>query len=119
MPIKLEFGGIKLTGDVEHPSSEQDRSEGSGTVRIGLIGDFRGRGTGGTVEPSTILSGRRCHRVDRDNLDQVLARLAPVLSLKFPGAEGEPVALKFGELDDFHPDRLLAHASVFSNLRSL
>ena len=119
MPIKLEFGSIKLTGDVEHQPSEPDRSEGSRTVRIGLIGDFRGRGTGGTVEPGAILSGRRWQRVDRDNLDQVLARLAPVLSLKIPGAEGEPIALSFGELDDFHPDRLLAHAPVFANLQSL
>ena len=67
MPIKLEFGKIELTGDVEHKPSEPDRSEGSRSVRIGLIGDFRGRGTGGTVEPGAILSGRRCHRVDRDN----------------------------------------------------
>ena len=119
MPIKLEFGGIELTGDVEHQPSEPDRSEGPRAVRIGVIGDFRGRGTardgraGCTPWPDV-----DCHRVDRDNLDRGPGRLAPVLSLTLPGAEGTPIVLTFRELDDFHPDRILAHAEVFAHLQS-
>ena len=119
MPIRVEFGNVELTGDVENQHSGAARHAGPGAVRIGLIGDFRGRARGGTIEPGSPPGGSRCHRIDRDNFDQVLARLAPVLSLSLPGGEGKPIALSFGELDDFHPDRLLAHAPVFATLQSL
>ena len=59
MPIKLEFGGIELTGDVEHQPSEPDRSEGSRTVRIGVIADLRGRGQAGRSSRVQPLAGRR------------------------------------------------------------
>ena len=49
MPIKVEFGGIGLTGDAQRDPSAVRRPE-SGSVRIGVIGDFRGRGTRGPVE---------------------------------------------------------------------
>lgn len=119
MPVKLEFGGVELSGDLERQPSREARSDGSRAIRIGLIGDFRGRGARGSVEPGTILSDRRCHRIDRDTLDHVLARLAPVLSLRLPGGDDAPIDLSFGELDDFEPDRLLAHAPVFARLSSI
>ncbi len=117
MPIKIVFGGIELTGEVQRQPSEAARAE-SASVRIGLIGDFRGRGIRGPVESGRALAGRRCHRVDRDNLDAVLARLGVKLSLTFPADERTPTVLTFGELDDFHPDRLLARAEVFAALRA-
>ncbi|MBV8126392.1 MAG: hypothetical protein JO114_01860, partial [Planctomycetaceae bacterium] len=49
MPINLEFGGIELTGDPQRQPFETTRKE-EGSVRIGVIGDFRGRGTRAPVE---------------------------------------------------------------------
>src|SRR5262245_45701458 len=109
MPIKFEFSGIELTGDVRSAPSEVERRE-STPVRIGLIGDFRGRGKRGPVESGRDLAGRRLYRVDRDNLDSVLARLDVSLSLTLPADDQTPIVLTFRELDDFHPDRLLARA---------
>jgi type VI secretion system protein ImpC len=117
MPIKLEFGGIELTGDLQPQPSGAARA-GSGAVRIGLIGDFRGRGSHGPIESGSTLAGRRGHRVDRDDLDAVLSRLGVALSLTLPADPARPIRLAFRELDDFHPDRLLARADVFAALRA-
>jgi type VI secretion system protein ImpC len=117
MPIKVQFGGVELTGDAqEQPAGA--RRPGPGTVRIGVIGDFRGRGARGPVESGRALAGRRCLRVDRDDLDAVLARLGVELTLTLPVAGGTPIVLPFHELDDFHPDRILARAEVFTALRA-
>ena len=116
MPINLEFGGIELTGDPQRqPSTSMRDAEGS--VRIGVIGDFRGRGTRAPVELTHTQAERCLLPVDRDNLDEVLARLCPELSLTLPGAEGTPLVLTFREVDDFHPDRILARAEVFAALQ--
>jgi len=117
MPIKVEFGGIELTDDTQRQPSEARRA-GSGSVRIGVIGDFRGRGTRGPVESGRALAGRRCLRVDRDDLDAVLAQLGVELTLTLPAAGSTPILLTFRELDDFHPDRILARAEVFAALRA-
>lgn len=66
--------------------------------RILILGDF-GAPTGRPVT------------VDRDNFDDVIARLG--VSLKLPVA-GE---IRFGSLDDFHPDRLYARLDAFRALR--
>ena len=117
MPIKVEFGGINLTGDTQGEPFAVRRPE-SGPVRIGVIGDFRGRGTRGPVESGRALAGRRCLAIDRDNFDAVMARMGVELTLTLPSGGDTPVALKFRELDDFHPDRILAKAEVFAALRA-
>ncbi|MGH7470216.1 MAG: type VI secretion system contractile sheath domain-containing protein [Longimicrobiales bacterium] len=76
---------------------------------IAVLGDFRGAGsTSDYGDWQPIL-------VDRDNVDEVMARLSP--GLRFRMTSGEQAseqsvneaqfALQFKELDDFHPDRLL------------
>jgi type VI secretion system protein ImpC len=74
--------------------------------RILVAGDFSG-GSG---------RNRRPIEIDRDNFDQVLALLAPAVRLNFGSVEA-PVT--FQELDDFHPDRLLARLPLFQQLREL
>jgi type VI secretion system ImpC/EvpB family protein len=117
MPIKVEFGGPELTGHVQRQPSAPLRTE-PGAVRMGVIGDFRGQGPRGPVESGRALAGRRCHRIDRDNLDVVLAQVGAELALTLPGVEPTPIVLTFGELDDFHPDRILGRAEVFAALRA-
>ena len=62
-----------------------------------LLGDFSGR-VNRRVRDG--LAGRRPVPVDRDNLDDVIASCA--VGLDLPGAR-----LRFRELEDFHPDRIL------------
>ncbi|MGH9665486.1 MAG: type VI secretion system contractile sheath domain-containing protein, partial [Bryobacteraceae bacterium] len=49
--------------------------------------------------------------VDRDNFDDVIARLGVTLTLPVAGE------IRFASLDDFHPDRLYARLEVFRALR--
>ncbi len=86
--------------------------------RIALLGDWSGRGSRGVVEPGGAIAARQPHRVDRDDLDEVLSDLAPHLVLRL-GAEGSPVTLRFAALEDFHPDQLYARLPVFQALREL
>ncbi len=57
-------------------------------------------------------------KVDRDNFDDVLARLAP--SLQWTGRDAESsISLRFTEIDDFHPDRVLERSGTFDALKKL
>ena len=54
--------------------------------------------------------------IDRDNFDEVLSLFGPELNLEFAKA---PLAIRFRELDDFHPDRLFERLPPFQSLRNL
>jgi type VI secretion system protein ImpC len=56
--------------------------------------------------------------VDRDNLDEVLARFRPSLSLAGIHPDGSKVEIQFEALDDFHPDRLYDRLELFETLRA-
>jgi type VI secretion system protein ImpC len=86
-------------------------------MRLLLLGDFSGRAAGvaddAATEPPWVL-----HRVDIDNLDQVVHRIAPRVPL--PASAGTPAAmLDIESLDDFHPDRLAERVELCSRLIDL
>jgi type VI secretion system protein ImpC len=83
--------------------------------RIGIFGDFSGRTNWGIIDPA--LDNRRPLLVDRDNLDEVLAKLKVEIKLPILGKESAPVTIGFSELDDFHPDSLFERLEVFEALR--
>jgi type VI secretion system protein ImpC len=85
--------------------------------QIAVLGDFSGRANRGVVETGAKLSGRKPIRIDRDNFDEVMARLNVGLRLPVPGDDQAGVVLQFKELDDFHPDRIFAHSPVFQSLK--
>jgi type VI secretion system protein ImpC len=80
--------------------------------RIAVLGDFSGRANRGIVESGGVLAGRKAIRVDRDDLDDAVARLAPRLTL----ATEPPLSLAFERLDDFHPDSLYESLPIFARL---
>jgi len=84
----------------------QSKGRRRGPMRLLVVGDFSGR----AAAERPALSGRPTQRVDLDNLDRVMARLAPRVN----GALGE---IEFSQLDDFHPDALYARLDVFKALR--
>lgn len=84
-------------------------------MRILLCGDFSGRGGRGLNDAES-LATRPVLRIDLDNLDAVLTRLA--LTVEVP-ADGETLAIGFASLDDFHPDRLFDRLDLFSHPRAL
>jgi len=89
------------------------RPEAETPFRVAILGDFSGRANLGLLESGDSLASRRALLVDRDNFDSVLAKLAPRLELT-PGGEGDLcISLSFGNLDDFHPDRLFEQVQIF------
>jgi type VI secretion system protein ImpC len=107
----FNFGEINIAVD---GNTLQERPEPEAPFHVLVLGDFSGRGR---RSPKTPLTARKPLLVDRDNFDEVLARVHPELQLDF-GNE-ECVALQFSELDDFHPDRLFERVAMFGKLREL
>ncbi len=107
MEIDLRFG---------RPPAPVRRPEGC-PMRLLLLGDFSGRHAraagGAATLPLWVL-----HRVDIDNLDQVVRRIAPQVPL--PAQAGaHTTMLDIESLDDFHPDHLVQRVGVFRQLLDL
>jgi len=87
--------------------------------RILILGDFSGRENRQVFESGAALTGRRAVEVDRDNLDEVMARMQPEIRLQFTGSENDAMTIRFAELDDFHPDRLYQQLEIFEAIREI
>ena len=98
------FASVEI--DVGEETQEIPRPEPDTPFRILVAGNFSG-GSG---------RNRRAIHVDRDNFDDVLARMAPALRLEFGTVE---VPMAFREIEDFHPDRIFEQLAPFKALRGL
>src|SRR3954447_11507613 len=96
---------------------KRDRAAPGPAFRLALLGDFSGRAGAGVVETGDALAKRKALKVDVDNLDQVVERLAPkgVVGMGDAGAITVPIK----SLDDFHPDQLVENLEIFEQLLDL
>ena len=78
-------------------------------MRIALLGDFSGRGS----PRASQLANRKPIRIDRDNFEQILAKLNVTLALPLADSTDPALTLHFRELDDFLPDRLFQQVQGF------
>ena len=84
---------------------------------VGVLGDFSGQPT----EPLKPLKDRKFIQIDRDNFDDVLARMTPGLqirvanTLKGDGSE-MPVSLKFSKMDDFEPAAIVEQVPALQKM---
>src|SRR5271166_409740 len=92
-------GRINFEFSLGKPSGAATARRDDHPMRLALLGDFGGTGT------RTSLGVRPMHRIDVDNLDTVLRRVAPQLMLDVAGRQ---CRFAVESLRDFHPDRLLA-----------
>ncbi|MBA4178147.1 MAG: hypothetical protein C0505_16560 [Leptothrix sp. (in: Bacteria)] len=90
------------------PNPRPAPREDAAPMRLLLLGDFSAR----PAAERPALASRPTHRVDVDNLDDVLRRLAPRL-------EGSGGVIGFETLEDFHPDELFRRLPVFASLRQM
>jgi type VI secretion system ImpC/EvpB family protein/type VI secretion system ImpB/VipA family protein len=119
MPAHIEFdmllrrnrpGQARPGGQEEAEQDDQPER-----FRVLVLGDFSGR----AADAPTPWRDGALQRVDFDNFDTVLSRMAPALALHLPGSEGAAVNLSVRSLDDFEPDALYAHLPLFARLRDL
>src|SRR6201990_1224884 len=74
---------------------------------VGILGDFSGDPT----QPLRPLTERKFIQIDRDNFNEVMARMTPCLNLRVANKLADDgsemaVSLKFNSLDDFEPARV-------------
>jgi len=74
---------------------------------VGVLGDF----SGDPLQPLRPLSDRKFTQIDRDNFDEVMARMTPGLNLRVDNRLSEEggemaVSLKFNAMEDFEPARV-------------
>jgi type VI secretion system protein ImpB len=84
---------------------------------VGVMGDFSGDPT----EPLKPLKDRKFIQVDRDNFNDVMARLTPGLNLKVENTlqdDGSQMAveLKFRSLEDFEPGAIVNQVPALKKL---
>ena len=85
---------------------------------VGVLGDFSGTPT----EPLKPLKDRKFIQIDRDNFDEVMARMTPGLefrvvnTLKGDGSE-MAVQLKFNSLEDFEPTAIVQQVEPLRQLQ--
>jgi type VI secretion system protein ImpB len=87
-------------------------TEGAQVVRelpfvVGVLGDFSGDPT----QPLRPMADRKFIQIDRDNFNEVMARMTPGLNLKVDNTLADDgsqmsVNLKFNSMDDFEPARV-------------
>ena len=84
---------------------------------VGVLGDFSGQPT----EPLKPMKDRKFVQIDRDNFDDVLARMTPGLrfraenTLKGDGSD-MAIDLKFRSMDDFEPGAVANQIPALRNL---
>jgi type VI secretion system protein ImpB len=84
---------------------------------MGVLGDFSG-------DPTTELrplSERKFIQIDRDNFDDVMARIAPGLRMRVENTLADDgsefgVELKFNRIDDFEPGRIVEQVPALKAL---
>ncbi|MCJ7728949.1 MAG: type VI secretion system contractile sheath large subunit [Sedimentisphaerales bacterium] len=86
---------------------------------IAILADFSGRGNRGSCETGSLLAARRRIAVDVDNLELLPKQLGCELNVPLGGGDGPRVAIGFGELTDFHPDRIFDRLEIFQKLKIL
>ncbi len=84
---------------------------------VALLGDFSGRGSRGEAGSSADISKRQPIQVDRDNIDDIIARMAPSLELRLAGDAGR-IRVSFENLESFHPDGLYGRVSLFDVIKA-
>jgi len=85
---------------------------------VGVLGDFSGNPT----EPLKPLKDRKFIQIDRDNFNDVMARMTPGLNLKVQNTlkgDGSEMAvqLKFNSLEDFEPGAVVQQVEPLRQLQ--
>lgn len=96
---------VHITYEVETEGSQVEREL---PFVVGVLGDFSGDPT----TPLRPLTERKFIQIDRDNFNDVMARMNPGLNLKVENTlagDGSQmgVQLKFNSMEDFEPGRIV------------
>ena len=95
---------VQITYDVEIGDAVEKKER---PLVVGLLADLSGQ----PATPLPKLKERRFVEIDRDNFDNVMAKISPRLDLSVPDTmKGEgnlKIELNFAEFGDFHPEAIV------------
>jgi type VI secretion system protein ImpB len=105
---------VHITYDVETDGAEIQREL---PFVVGVLGDFSGDPT----QPLRPMAERKFTQIDRDNFNDVMARMNPGLNIKVENTladDGSEMAvnLKFNSMDDFDPTRVVDQVPALKSL---
>lgn len=105
---------VHITYEVETDGAEIQREL---PFVVGVLGDFSGDPT----QPLRPMAERKFIQIDRDNFNDVMARMAPGLNMKVENTladDGSEMAvnLKFNSMDDFDPTQIVDQVPVLKSL---
>lgn len=105
---------VHITYQVETEGAEVEKEL---PFVVGVLGDFSGQPT----EPLKPMKDRKFTQIDRDNFNEVLARMTPGLNLRVQNTlQGDGtelgVQLKFSSMDDFSPEKVAAQVEPLKQL---
>jgi type VI secretion system protein ImpB len=106
---------VHITYQVETEGAQVEREL---PFVVGVLGDFSGDPT----EPLKPLKERKFIQIDRDNFNDVMARLTPGLNLKVENTlagDGSQIAvdLKFRSMEDFEPAAVVNQVPALKKLQ--
>jgi type VI secretion system protein ImpB len=105
---------VHITYDVETEGAEIQREL---PFVVGVLGDF----SGDPSAPLRPMTDRKFVQIDRDNFNDVMARMTPGLNMKVDNTlagDGSQMAveLKFNSIDDFDPIRVVEQVPALKAL---
>jgi type VI secretion system protein ImpB len=105
---------VHITYNVETEGAEIEREL---PFVVGVLGDFSGDPT----TPLRPMADRKFTQIDRDNFNDVMARMSPGLNLKVDNKladDGSEMAvqLKFNSIEDFEPGRVVEQVPALKAL---
>ena len=106
---------VHITYQVETEGAEVEKEL---PFVVGVLGDFSGNPT----EPLKGLKDRKFIQIDRDNFNDVMARMTPGLNLKVENTlkgDGSEmgVQLKFNSMEDFEPGKIVQQVDPLRQLQ--
>lgn len=104
---------VQITYDVEVGDAVEKREL---PMVVGILADL----SGNPASPPPKFKDRRPLDIDRDNFNDIMAKIQPRLELVVPdtmsGDGSLPVALRFSHMSDFHPDALVTQVPRLAKL---
>ena len=104
---------VQITYDVEIGDAVEKKEL---PLVVGLMADLSGK----PLNPPAKLTERRFVEIDRDNFNEIMAKIAPRLDMSVPDTlKGEgnlKVELNFTEFDHFHPEAIVSQVPRLARL---
>ncbi len=116
--MAMQFSSGKM--DFELTTSFKPDPEQTSEQRpfcIAIMADFSGRSNRVLYQAGAPLAARQWIPVDVDNFEKLPAKLGTEIHIPVGNSDGPRLPIQFGELDDFHPDRIFDRLEVFQKLK--